>query len=434
MRRSLLITDFSYQFHRLGDLINSNSSEILIIRGDADIESLSRAVAFEVQRRESFHRRRAFGRKDLDRLEQTATVDSGVTEQFVPAGRADELRALLTANVWTDTSPVDRPSAIRTFCITYGDLRAIQFVTSHLFSDAKAGYQFTADVIRSYNMLRQGKHLHASSAVDWNGALDARMPFFAHVRYFALATTRIARDLVTVERGTTTSAIRPAPRDFLKYSFSKDVLAGAIGRAKRMGVSLHPILVATSVKAWATIRYGDADIEGTYRIADMYSFRHFLKPDIQSIYETLVVPFFPRVILRTEPTLTLREIHSQLDREKHGSIFAELYRQKLYRFLGSVLPSRIAVPMVARFVAKTELVVTNPGIIDFHQDRFGEAQIVDFYSFSQLFPPGRIMIVFNTFLGELRATIIYDTGRFARHEVERLVELMERELESVAKT
>ena len=80
---------------------------------------------------------------------------------------------------------------------------------------------------------------------------------------------------------------------------------------------------------------------------------------------------------------------------------------------------------------RKNVIITNPGIIDLGHTRFGNVEIVDFFSFPQLFPPGRMMIIFNTFADKLRATIVYDVKRFARSEVINLVELMEQELQSI---
>jgi hypothetical protein len=103
----------------------------------------------------------------------------------------------------------------------------------------------------------------------------------------------------------------------------------------------------------------------------------------------------------------------------------------VYKIANLVLPKKIAIQLALRVVAKTELIITNPGIIDLGHTRFGNVEIVDFFSFPQLFPPGRMMIVINTFADELRATVVYDVKCFARSEVIKLVELMEQELQSI---
>ena len=135
--------------------------------------------------------------------------------------------------------------------------------------------------------------------------------------------------------------------------------------------------------------------------------------------------------MREDVTQTILQLQHALDKEKHGRIFAELYRQRVYRIVSLVLPKKFAIQLALRCNAKTELIITNPGIIDLGHTRFGNVEIVDFFSFPQLFPPGRMMIVFNTFADELRATVVYDVKCFARSDVIKLVEQMEQELQSI---
>jgi hypothetical protein len=426
------MNDFSYQFSRLADLINANCSEILIVGGKVSLSRLNEAIAFEVNRRKTL--RRLFHTPGETRQEGLYTIwpELLAIEQEVASGAEAELRALLVANVWENSAPVHCVHGIKTFCIAFRNLTVVQFITSHLLSDAKAGYKLTADVVGSYNKLSDGIDLRAADIEPWNGDFELRPSLLDHIRYFSIAAMRILRDFGTFERGTTMSKFVPSTRDILKHVFAKNTFALALHKGKELGVTLHPILLTATVRAWAIHKFGRDKIEGSYRVADMYSFRRYLNADNQNAYDTMVIPFFPRIKLHGDITRTLLQLKRALDKEKHGRIFAELYRQRLYRIISLVLPKRFALQLAVRAIAKTELVITNPGIIELGDMRFGDLEIVDFLSFSQLFPPGRMMIVFNTFADELRATIVYDAQRYARSEVIKLVGLVEQELQSIA--
>ena len=425
------MTDFSFQFSRLADLVNANCSEILIVRGKVSLSRLNEAIAFEVHRRKTL--RRLFDIPGKTRQEGIHTIspDIRVIEQEVPSHAEAELRALLVANIWKNSVPVHRLHGIKTFCITFQNLTVIQFVTSHLLSDARAGYKLTADVVDSYNKLSDGMELRAADIELWNGDLELRLSSLDHIRYFSTAAIRILRDHGTFERGTTMSKFVPSERDILKHVFTRNTFALVLRKRTELGVTLHPILVTAAVKAWAIHKFGRNKIEGSYKIADLYSFRRYVSADNQNAYDTMVIPFFPRIKLREDVTQTILQLQHALDKEKHGRIFAELYRQRLYRIANLLLPKKFAIQVALRCIAKTELIITNPGIIDLGHTRFGNVEIVDFFSFPQLFPPGRMMIIFNTFAGKLRATVVYDVKCFARSEVIKLVELMEQELQSI---
>jgi len=425
------MTDFSFQFSRLADLVNANCSEILIVGGKVSLSRLNEAIAFEVHRRKTL--RRLFDIPGKTRQEGIHTIspDIRVIEQEVPSHAEAELRALLVANIWKNSVPVHRLHGIKTFCITFRNLTVIQFVTSHLLSDARAGYKLTADVVDSYNKLSDGMELRAADIELWNGDLELRLSSLDHIRYFSTAAIRILRDHGTFERGTTMSKFVPSERDILKHVFTRNTFALVLRKRTELGVTLHPILVTAAVKAWAIHKFGRNKIEGSYKIADLYSFRRYVSADNQNAYDTMVIPFFPRIKLREDVTQTILQLQHALDKEKHGRIFAELYRQRLYRIANLLLPKKFAIQVALRYIAKTELIITNPGIIDLGHTRFGNVEIVDFFSFPQLFPPGRMMIIFNTFAGKLRATVVYDVKCFARSEVLKLVELMEQELQSI---
>lgn len=425
------MNDFSFQFSRLADLVNANCSEILIVGGKVSLSRLNEAIVFEVSRRKTL--RRLFDSTGNTGQENRHTISPqiGVIEQEVSSHAEAELRALLVANIWENSVPVHRMHGIKAFCIAFRNLTVLQFVTSHLLSDARAGYELTADVVDSYNKLSDGIKLQAANIESWNGDLELRLSSLDHIRYFSIAAIRILRDFVTFERGTTMSKFVPSARDILKHVFARNTLALVLRKRMELGVTLHPILLTAAVKAWAIHKFGRDKIEGSYRIADMYSFRRYASSDNQNAYDTMVMPFFPRIKLREDVAQTVLQLQRALDKEKHGRIFAELYRQRLYRIANQVLPKNFAIQLALRCIAKTELIITNAGTIELGHTRFGNVEIVDFFSFPQLFPPGRMMIIFNTFADELRATIVYDAQRFARSEIIKLVELMEQELQLI---
>ena len=265
------MTDFSFQFSRLADLVNANCSEILIVGGKVSLSRLNEAIAFEVHRRKTLRRLFDTPGKARQGGLHTISPEIRVIEQEVPSRAEAELRALLVANVWENSVPVHRLHGLKTFCITFRNLTVIQFVTSHLFSDARAGYKLTADVVDSYNKLSDGLELRAADIEPWNGDLELRLSFLDHIRYFAAAVLRILRDVATFERGTTMSKRVPSERDILKHVFPRKIFALVLRKRMELGVTLHPILLTAAVRAWAIHKFGRDKIKGSYRIADLYS-------------------------------------------------------------------------------------------------------------------------------------------------------------------
>jgi hypothetical protein len=107
-----------------------------------------------------------------------------------------------------------------------------------------------------------------------------------------------------------------------------------------------------------------------------------------------------------------RGIASCGNRWKEGEIFAELFRQRLYAIIAWPFPKWIPTAIVTRYITRGNILCTNPGPIPYEFDRLGPVPVTDFYGFSQMFPPGRIMLVFTTFRGSLRLGVMFDRDAF----------------------
>lgn len=190
----------------------------------------------------------------------------------------------------------------------------------------------------------------------------------------------------------------------MRFGLDTPPLAAVRRAARTQGCTVHAYFLA------ALLRAVDG-LEGRRRrrrIIDLFSFRRLAGPAAADWYDTLVLPFTLTLRDGGDEAALLADIDHALRVEKDGGVLAEFRRQQIYAAAAACLPKRLATALVARFVAKSNLIATNPGVIDLPLEGFGPIPIRDFYNLSQLFPPGRMMWIFNTFRGRLRLTVVYD--------------------------
>ena len=61
---------------------------------------------------------------------------------------------------------------------------------------------------------------------------------------------------------------------------------------------------------------------------------------------------------------------------------------------------------------KSNVFLTNPGVCPSNLPRFGDAAVIDYVTFPQLFAPADVMFVFSTFRDRLRIHVVYDEAAF----------------------
>lgn len=420
--RETPLSTLNMLFICLLSVVNGNSCETIEFKGRLDRARLREAL------------RHAFGRhpilnSTLKRrflkyywIHHNHSLPFDLRIQSIGSVTDAERHRHLLANIWSEPLNLFRNRPIRV-CLTECDDRSVlQLITTHLWSDARAGYRLSHDIAEAYTALSEGRT--PESAVidipDRNSAhLYTKKTFKATWWYWFKALFLMCRDAVLQDRKLYTLDSDPGRTDFEKFDFDENFLDAIRQAAKKKGVTVHSLFAAavTRVCQNYNIKH-DIDDQGTYRLLDLFSLRSFSAVDVNDLYDTMVVPYAIRCNSALGDQALVENVAKQLQQLKQGEILTELYRQRLYALTAMFLPKRFATQLVTKFIAKSNILVSNPGPVPYSLERFGSVEVSDFYSFSQLFPPAKIMFLFSTYKNCLRILIIYNRTNFSGPEIE----------------
>ena len=110
-------------------------------------------------------------------------------------------------------------------------------------------------------------------------------------------------------------------------------------------------------------------------------------------------------------------------------------RIKLYNFWARYLPLKWASHWVFKWILKTNITTTNPGVVPFSKDleSWGEAQVQDFVNFPQIAPPSRLGVIYTTFRKRLRIVILHDQALLSQKQAEQLSQILWEEIQRIIK-
>jgi hypothetical protein len=404
---------YIYQLLTLGNL---NSCELLELEGRLDHERLRAALLQALARHPVLNSRikprfmRAFDCEvapeplPLDvRIEQCETDEPAVVHQR------------LLANVWQESSDVTAGRPVRFHLLETPTRSYLQIITVRLYNDARAGYQLAHDIAESYTALEFGKPYDTTpiEVADRSTAalFTQHLPFLKRLRHALGAVKLMVLDLLRPDVSMPLPDTPRGEQDFAKVDFGAELLEGLRRRAKQEKVTVHAMLALALFQVW---RASSPEKVGRrwLRILDNFSLRHLTRVNTDELYETLVVPYSVRLPTSGTDREVLTAMGDQLNHWKSGEILSELYRVRLYTALARFSPLRLSSALITRYVAKSNIVMSNPGPVPFPLERFGSVPIADFINFSQLFPPSRVMLIFSTFRGRLRALVVWDRNAY----------------------
>ncbi len=420
MARTRKTGPFNSPFLLLSGLVNGNSCEIIELDGHLDHEMLKRALAAAIARHPLLQ----------SRLERTMTGGRWVRDQQdappdlriarLATSDPEATRKRLVANIWDEPLDLTAGRPARFHLTETPDGSILQLVTHHISSDARSGYRFAHDIANAYTALSEGR-MPDTTVIDCPEPPDA-MALEGQDRstgaLVARALSMIGRDLFSRAKGQLFPR-RRGGSDIGKIDLGGERLAAVKRAAKRRGVTVHALLLAATVRACqAHDRARGRNDRRVYPLLDMVSLRPYAGGRADDLYDTMVVPVGIRLDGRLDDESLIRAAAAEIRRLKSGDVFAELWRQKLYGWSAAPLPKNFATRLVLAFLIKGNIICSNPGPIPYEIERFGPVAVRDFWSFSQLFPPGRVTFTFSTYRDRLRMIMVHDPVAFPDGEIE----------------
>lgn len=350
--------------------------------------------------------------------------------QECDSAEQDKILDLLRRNAWQQGIRLFGETHLKAYYVKAPSCCYVQLVPNHILADARSSDLLMSDLARIYDCLSQGKTVPAqpesvrkdgsNSSALFTGDLSLARKIKLHL----LALANIVIDACRREHGIAVGT--PGDRRRQRGAtcvVSREIDAAFVDtmkpRLKQNGLTMHPILVLAVLRTVEHFNKRRGKAADIIRVSDMFSLLPFAKQDLTNVYDCFVVPFTSYYKMCKDDMAMLASIRDSIAYYKRGGILRELFRQAIYTYSGAFLPRRMATNMVTRFVAKSNIVISNPGKVKFGIPDFGSAKVLSYTSFSQLFPPARIFFLFSTFRNQLRLNILYDENAFSADEVER---------------
>lgn len=415
-RRPRSLSALNETFLFLAGTVNGNSCEVLELDQAPDLALLERALQAAMARHPALCSR--LRRRGLDtQWEVVDGPESPVAVQWHELREADAeaCREHLLANVWDRPLDLERERPAR-FHVTTTDHGAIlQLVTSHVWSDARAGYRFANDICEAYTAIADGVAPDTSPIDIAERDSDSLLADAQGTR--ADAYRRQSLRLLREELSGGSCGLRLPRRrgrnDLCRIDLGERFLTELRMAARRRKATVHGLITAALVRACRDHdRAHGIERPRIHQIHDMFSLRRFAGEAAMELYDTFVIPFDVRLSTGDDVDELINKAMGALDGLKAGGVFAEYHKLRWLLRAVRVLPRRAAVRLLTGYLISGNVICTNPGPIPYPIERLGAIAVRDFYSFSQLFPPGRVMCVFNTFRRRLRLTVIYDRAAF----------------------
>lgn len=397
-------------------LVNANSCEWIELDRPLDLQRL-RAAAEQVTLRHpvlnSVQVRRGT-RYYWKQLDGPVRVD--LRYRMLTADEAENCHAQLVDNAWQEQLPLETARPWRLHVTEAADGRTwLQIITSHVFTDGRSANIVARDLAAAYSAPPQSRtpDVEVQDGVrDPFALFTSTLPFRERLRLGLAAAAAIVRDALVPSdrlrlprraRGSTGVAF---------FDFGQDTWESLRSAARGAGLSVHPLILGATLRTVEQLNAEAGYRTDRLRVIDNFSLRRFAtSDDVHELYDVYAVPYTLDFDLTAGDAALVAGIRGQLDRMKRGEILRELYRQKLYMASSLLTPKKLATRMVARHIVRSNVICTNIGPVPEDFQHFGDAAVVDYYSFSQMFPPGEIMFLFSTYRSRLRLTLLYDTAR-----------------------
>ncbi len=408
LRQPQSLTNLNLPFYYLSLVKeNGNSCDLIEIDGRLDHKLLERAICSALSRHPLLSCR--IRKQGLGYVWQPLPSDSAIDLRIDWADDLSEDK-FLTGNVWEEPLAIESGRMIRFHLTETPKKSYFQIVSTHACADARSCFRLAHDISSHYSILTKGG-VPPSEPIETKHPrihLWKHLPWKRKVTLTFQALLQVVNDLFSSSHALHVQNREEGHTAIEIEDLGADGLRGVKEKAARLGVTAHSLFLLALGRTCSRFN----GTEGPITLIDMFSLRTFANEEVSDIYDCMVVPYKICFDTREQNGALLKQIASHLSELKTGDILKELYRQHIYALSAISLPKRFATRLVCRLIAKTNVISTNPGNLRYDLANFGASPVTDYWSFSQLFPPGKVMVMFSTFRDRLRLVAVYDKKTF----------------------
>lgn len=417
-------------YRNLSFVVSANSCEWIVLDRSLDLDRLREAAIALVRAHPVLNSVQT--KRGLlyywEELDGPITVD--IRHKKVPAMTPDELHRRLVDNIHREPLPLVRERPWRIHVTeSPGGRTWLQIITTHVFSDGRSANIVARDLAAAYSAAVSGRVWHPApvgEVRDPMALFTPHLPEKEKKRLRRAAVKAVIKDAVTPCVGLKVDRVPRGETAVQFFDYGATVWNRLKAGSRRVDMSVHPFILAGVLRTIEQLNRDRGVRSPRIRIVDNFSLRRFAKQreTIDDLYDALATPYTVDFTLTEDNTALVNQIRRKLDALKQGEILRELYRAQLYLQAGLLSHKKSATQLVTRFVVKSNVVCTNIGPVPEDFDAFGDSRVEDYYSFSQMFPPGELMFLFSTYRGRLRVVLLHDDRRIPAARVREIGETL----------
>ncbi|MEL6677745.1 MAG: hypothetical protein AAFQ51_03495 [Pseudomonadota bacterium] len=322
----------------------------------------------------------------------------------------------LLQNIWG--RPLDHKNGPpwRLHVTTFADKCVLQVVTSHIYTCGKSANLISAELLQAYAALYRGETPEDAvvDVADRNSNV-LFTPGWSRFRRFRswLATMRdLVLESVSRPVGLASNRAWAVSRGTTHVTFVEyepELWQALRHFARSEEISRHPFYLA----AWSEAVKGFNEAHGLrhpgpIKLMDNFSLRPFSDQSLDGFYDLCAPPYAMTVPYGRSTQQVRRQIHTQVERLKAGQILNEIARFNVYHWAILILGKSLGSRLVISTVAKSPFIVSNTGPVPPTILAPHPLNVLRYFSFPQLFQPGKIMLIVTSTPDRLRAVFLWD--------------------------
>lgn len=413
--QSRLLNPLNLLYETLGNVVVPNSCDIIVLAGRLDVRTLGRAITRALRRHPPL-------------MSQFVSERGGVAWRQPPEELPIDIRVHefdhddsaiidrhLVSNIWS--TPLPRHERPIRFHVTETPERTyLQTIHTHIFADATSCYRLTEDIAESYAAYIEDRPYDDTPVDvpyrDIDSLFTSKLTSRERRHWQARGALHLMRDLA-VRTGGLALPERPiGPRALTRAVLDADRTARLLCAARRHRCSIHAFFKLAFLRAGEAFNRARGHETRSLRAWDFFSLRPMAEPHARALYDCLAVVYPVDMQTDWSDEVALERFTAEIHAMRDGEVLAHAYRlANLYRCVGPVLPENWFYGAWQR-IFKSNVFLTNPGIVPTRLDHIGGVPVHDYVTFPQLFAPARVMFVFSTFRDELRILALHDESAF----------------------
>jgi hypothetical protein len=396
---------------------NSNSCDWFELEHAPDLGLLKEAAACVCRRHEALQAATSLGgrhgwswRRDPDALPEIHHVR---VRGRCPEDAPDEL---VRRNIWDWPLDLEKGPPWRLHVTEYDDLTILQSVTTHIYTCGKSANLISVELFRAYEALSRGLLPDCSpvAVADRRNTIlfQSRWTFRDHLRAFLGSSAALVREILTTPMklaGDRTSIVTRGRTRVEFVDLGPELWHQLRREARAEGVSRHPFYLAAWSEALSryNIAHGEK-VRPKVKFMDNLSLRPFSDQNLDNFYDLCAVPYAIEVPSGDSTPEKRREIFATVEDLRAGKILRELTRYEIYHRMMKVLPVVVTTKVLLRTVIKSRFILSNIGPVPTEILENRALPLRRYFSFPQLFPPGKVMLLITTTPDTVRAIFLWD--------------------------